>query len=174
MYKSQNLVERIKSAAKSKGIHVKELLSSCDLNPNTLNQISDKKGLSSFSLAKIADYLDCSVDYLLGRTENLGMTKSDLEEQTPKTKKFTQNFNGNFVFKDKVNNITGDNAVVNNEQTELPEKEKTDSSNTVSEYEGIYSKIISQLESLEATQRFEALYRIQRMLDDDYDVKKNK
>ncbi len=30
--------------------------------------MSDNKGLSSFSLAKIADYLDCSVDYLLGRT----------------------------------------------------------------------------------------------------------
>jgi len=26
--------------------------------------------MSSFSLAKIADELDCSVDYLLGRTDN--------------------------------------------------------------------------------------------------------
>ena len=30
--------------------------------------MSDKKGISSFSLAKIADYLDVSIDYLLGRT----------------------------------------------------------------------------------------------------------
>ncbi len=69
MYDSQKLIERIKSVAKGKGIRVKNVLSACDLNPNTLNQISDKKGLSSFSLAKIADYLECSVDYLLGRTE---------------------------------------------------------------------------------------------------------
>lgn len=30
--------------------------------------MNDSKGISSFYLAKIADYLNCSVDYLLGRT----------------------------------------------------------------------------------------------------------
>ena len=49
---------------------LKDILSACDLNINSLSQMSDKKGLSSFSLGKIADYLDCSVDYLLGRTDN--------------------------------------------------------------------------------------------------------
>ena len=48
-------------------IHIYSLT---DLNVNALNQITDKKGLSSFSLAKIADYLECSTDYLLGRTED--------------------------------------------------------------------------------------------------------
>lgn len=71
MYNSQEMVSRIKQLARERGILVKDLLSACDLNANTLNQISDKKGLSSFSLAKIADYLDCTVDYLLGRTENV-------------------------------------------------------------------------------------------------------
>lgn len=69
MYNSQNLVENIKAIAKSKNVLVKEMLTDCDLNVNALNQMSDKKGISSFSLAKIADYLDVSVDYLLGRTE---------------------------------------------------------------------------------------------------------
>lgn len=69
MYTSNILVERIRLMIKEKQVTVKELLSSCELNENTLNQLSDKKGLSSFSLAKIADYLDCSVDYLLGRTD---------------------------------------------------------------------------------------------------------
>ena len=68
MYNSQNLVENIKAIAKSKNILVKEMLTDCDLNVNALNQMSDKKGISSFSLAKIADYLDVSIDYLLGRT----------------------------------------------------------------------------------------------------------
>lgn len=69
MYNSQTLVENIKALAKSKNVLVKEMLIDCDLNVNALNQMSDKKGISSFSLAKIADYLDVSVDYLLGRTE---------------------------------------------------------------------------------------------------------
>lgn len=69
MYNSQTLVENIKALAKSKNVLVKEMLIDCDLNVNALNQMSDKKGISSFSLAKIADYLDVSVDYLLGQTE---------------------------------------------------------------------------------------------------------
>lgn len=68
MYNAQSLVYHIKQKAKQKNIHIKDMLKACDLNINALSQISDKKGLSSFSLARIADYLDCSVDYLLGRT----------------------------------------------------------------------------------------------------------
>lgn len=70
MYNADNLVNRIETMAKSKKIKKTEMLESCGCNRNTLTQLSDKKGLSSFSLARIADYLDCSVDYLLGRTDN--------------------------------------------------------------------------------------------------------
>lgn len=70
MYNSDELVSRIKSEAKFQKIKLRDLLESCDLGINALSQLSDKKGLSSVSLAKIADYLDCSVDYLLGRTDN--------------------------------------------------------------------------------------------------------
>lgn len=69
MYNAQNLGERIKRQAREKNILIRDLLTSCDLSINTISQMTDKKGLSSFSLAKIADYLDCSVDYLLGRTD---------------------------------------------------------------------------------------------------------
>lgn len=68
MYNAQSLVQNIKQQAKQKNILIGDMLLACELNINTLSQISDKKGLSSFSLARIADYLDCSVDYLLGRT----------------------------------------------------------------------------------------------------------
>lgn len=44
-------------------------METCGFSPNVINQMSDKNGLYSFSLAKIADCLDCSVDYLLGRTD---------------------------------------------------------------------------------------------------------
>lgn len=70
MYNAQNLTERIKSEAKKKNILIRNMLTECGLNINTISQITDKKGLSSFGLAAIADYLDVSVDYLLGRTEN--------------------------------------------------------------------------------------------------------
>ena len=70
MYTASKLVENIKAQAKAQKLLTGEILKNCDLNPNTLCQITDKKGLSSFSLAKIADELGCSVDYLLGRTDN--------------------------------------------------------------------------------------------------------
>ena len=70
MYTSQLLSERIKMQAKTKGVKLKVMLIELDLNINTISQITDKKGLSCFPLARIADYLDCSVDYLLGRTDN--------------------------------------------------------------------------------------------------------
>lgn len=69
MYTAQDLVQNIKNQAKQKNILIRDMLVDCDLNINTLSQISNKKGLASFSLARIADYLDCSVDYLLGRTD---------------------------------------------------------------------------------------------------------
>ena len=75
MYNSQNLVSRIKKTAKEKNILIRDMLAACDLSINAISQISDKKGLSCFSLAKIADYLDCSVDYLLGRTDKPEINK---------------------------------------------------------------------------------------------------
>ena len=69
MYNSQELIIRIKERSKYKGILIRYVLSACDLNINTINQIRYKKGVSCFSLARIADYLDCSIDYLLGRTD---------------------------------------------------------------------------------------------------------
>ena len=47
---------------------MRTLLNECGLNINAVSQFAKGKQLSCVSLAKIADYLDCSVDYLLGRT----------------------------------------------------------------------------------------------------------
>ena len=69
MYNSNNLATRIKNRAKEQSVLLRDMLDACDLNINSLSQMTDKKGLSSFALARIADYLDCSVDYLLGRTD---------------------------------------------------------------------------------------------------------
>ena len=59
----------IKETAKSKNIVIKTMLSDLDLGSNTMSAMYHGKTLASDSLARIADYLDCSVDYLLGRTD---------------------------------------------------------------------------------------------------------
>lgn len=70
MYTAQLTIDRIQLLIKSRGYTQKKVYADCGINKNTINSMTDKKGISSFYLAKIADYLDCSVDYLLGRTNN--------------------------------------------------------------------------------------------------------
>ncbi len=70
MYYSEEIAARIKSTAKSKGISLKIMLSECELGINTISQMSKGNDMLSKNLAKIADYLGCSVDYLLCRTDN--------------------------------------------------------------------------------------------------------
>lgn len=71
MYESDKTVERIKIMAKEKGVKIIDMLEQCELNKNTLSSMKSRNSwIQSNSLAKIADYLDCSVDYLLGRSDN--------------------------------------------------------------------------------------------------------
>lgn len=69
MYKTTETVTRIKETARKKGIKISDMLSQCDLSISTLSSMN-KRGswVQANSLAKIADCLDVSVDYLLGRT----------------------------------------------------------------------------------------------------------
>ena len=68
MYISNNVAERIKEVAKKRKISVKQLLSDVGLGFNTMSNMKTSMPKAD-NLAKIADYLDCSVDYLLGRTD---------------------------------------------------------------------------------------------------------
>ena len=79
MFSAQLLTDRIKGRAKQQNIKLKDMLIALELNINTISQISDKKGLSCFPLGKIANYLDCSVDYLLGLTDNPNKNSSSPE-----------------------------------------------------------------------------------------------
>lgn len=86
MYNSNNIAERIKTLSKSKGISIKKLLSDVGLGFNTMANMKTSMPKAD-NLAKIADYLDVSVDYLLGRTDvpeiNRSETKQLLENYTP-------------------------------------------------------------------------------------------
>ena len=75
MYNSQNVAERIKELAQKKNISVKQVLSDIGLGFNTMSNMKTSMPKSD-NLAKIADYLDCSVDYLLGRVDTPNGTYS--------------------------------------------------------------------------------------------------
>lgn len=70
MYDSTIIAKNIKKQAKCKGITIKELMINCQLGINTVSKLAHGNDIYSKNLAKIADYLECSVDYLLGRTDN--------------------------------------------------------------------------------------------------------
>jgi len=75
VYDSQEIANRIKTRSKQKGKSLGEVLSSCGLGINTVSKISKGTDILTLNFAKIADYLDCSVDYLLGRTDNPEVNK---------------------------------------------------------------------------------------------------
>ena len=69
MYSSTNIAERIKDLAKKQKVPMKKLLEDVGLGFNTMSNMKTSVPKAD-NLAKIADYLGCSVDYLLGRTDN--------------------------------------------------------------------------------------------------------
>lgn len=69
----QNLqiAAKIKERCKFNNMSVSSLLSKCGINKNFIYDLEKQdKSPSADKLILIADYLDCSVDYLLGRTNN--------------------------------------------------------------------------------------------------------
>ena len=68
MYNSLEIANRIKARAKEQKKSLKSILTTCDLGINTISKIRNGADVHAQNLAKIADCLDCSVDYLLGRT----------------------------------------------------------------------------------------------------------
>lgn len=69
MYNSQEIANRIKLLSKQQGKSLAEVLTACNLGVNTVAKINKGADILTLNFAKIADYLDCSVDYLLGRDD---------------------------------------------------------------------------------------------------------
>lgn len=67
MYPSKEFIQnRIRPLAENRGLTLKGLCRECGLGVNTLYQ---GENLTAHSLIAIADYLECSVDYILGRAD---------------------------------------------------------------------------------------------------------
>lgn len=69
LYNSHDVAQRITDYAKKRGIRTTRMLDECNLGRNTISHLRHGKKSSYDAIARIADYLDCSVDYLLGRTD---------------------------------------------------------------------------------------------------------
>ncbi len=109
-------------------------------------------------LCKLADELNCTTDELLGRESS----------STPKKcNAYSQNISMGNISNGTVSNNAGDNIIVNNSAT-LPTIHFKDS-----EYAEVYAEIIDQLESLDTSSRFNTLYKIKRLLEDNCTEKKN-
>lgn len=89
MNNSQQIAERIKQRAKSMNISLKEMLTELELGINIISQFSKGREMSYLNLANIAEYLECSVDYLLGNTDNPTGAKTDY---APETLEFMKRF----------------------------------------------------------------------------------
>ena len=70
MYNNQLTADRIKLRSKTKKIALKNMLADLNLGVNLISHLAKGQNITAENLARIADYLDCSVDYLLGRTDN--------------------------------------------------------------------------------------------------------
>lgn len=72
MYDVKHTVAKIKELAKEKNISTSDMLHELGLSKNTLSSMNSRGSwIASDSLAKIADYLGVSTDYLLGRSDNI-------------------------------------------------------------------------------------------------------
>lgn len=127
MYNAQETADRIKKILISNHVTGKQMANDLNIGINTLSNIrrGDIKSIETFHL--IADYLDCSVDYLLGRTnspngsyvngdnsvQNVGnnspVTITDTQKQDTLTDEFIEIFGElNFTEKVKVMNFVAD------------------------------------------------------------------
>ena len=69
MYDSKMIAKRIRTVIKQQGKTSSQILAVCKLGKNTISKIENGTDILTLNFAKIADSLNCSVDYLLGRTD---------------------------------------------------------------------------------------------------------
>ena len=67
--------EKIKDLCEKNNVKIKDLLTSCGMNKGALNDMERKKSYPSLDkVARIADYLNVSIDYLAGRSDTPTLT----------------------------------------------------------------------------------------------------
>ena len=77
MYSSESLAHKIKEELTIQKITQKRLLEECGLGINTLTKLSNGTDILVKNLVKIADFLNCSTDYLLGRDSDHSLSPTE-------------------------------------------------------------------------------------------------
>lgn len=76
MNNSQTIAERIKQLTKERNITIKDLLKDLEIkDKDFISKIENGTNVGYINLVKIAEYLGCSLDYLIGRTNVVSITK---------------------------------------------------------------------------------------------------
>lgn len=75
MYNLEIIEQRIMLIAKKMKLSKNKLLINANLNKSVFDNMKKGQIPSVDKIHKIADYLNCSVDYLLGRTDNPDINK---------------------------------------------------------------------------------------------------
>ena len=71
-----------KELCKSKGISISKMLSDCGIRKRLIYDLEKRDWTPSLAIAEdIANYLECSVDYLLGRDYKSADTENDSEKK---------------------------------------------------------------------------------------------
>lgn len=66
-----NFKNNLKDLRLEKGVKQKEVAENCDISPQCISQLElGTRNPTGTTLVALADYFNCSVDYLLGRTED--------------------------------------------------------------------------------------------------------
>lgn len=67
----KQVVQNISDECKKQGIKKKDLLEDCGLNQSYFSHIVNRNQMPTLdTIARIADKLDCSIDYLIGREKS--------------------------------------------------------------------------------------------------------
>ncbi|NDO46016.1 helix-turn-helix domain-containing protein [Clostridium sp. MD294] len=152
MYITQEIADKIKSQAKLKKITMKELLFHCELNINAISEFAKGKQLSCLSLARIADYLDCSVDYLLGRTDDC----TKIKNSTILTKKIKDTNIESDIIEDTF--VMGTNI----ENTNIGKtNKKNDTEQTINENEAELLKVYRSLSFRDKHELMSIIYKME-------------
>lgn len=70
---------RIKEICKVKGSSISKMLEVCSIRKSFIYDLEKRNASPSIEIiGQIADYLDCSVDYLLGRTDNPNISGNNI------------------------------------------------------------------------------------------------
>ena len=92
--------EKIRELRLENDLLQRELAEKIQIAPNTLSQFESGKANPSYEvLISIADFFECSTDYLLGRSDDLGVIsissqKQNAAELTPDGSELLDLFNG--------------------------------------------------------------------------------